>query len=569
MRGTTMELKDYLLLLRRRWVTVAVAAALGLVLAGAYSLLSTPTYSARSQVYVSVQGSDSTTDLLQGSNFTVRQVKSYIELVTSPRVLDPVVDELGLADDAASLAQRVQADSPLDTALVNVTATDESPQLAAEIANATARSLASVVAELETPVGGGDSPVQISTVRAASVPTAPASPNLRLNLVLGLVIGLAVGVAVAVVRELLDTRVRSTADVEDVTDAPVLGVIGYEADAPEHPLIVQESPQAVRAEAFRRLRTNLQFLELGPAARTYVMTSALPGEGKTTTSVNLAITLADSGQRVVLVDADLRRPAVARYLGIEGSVGLTTILIGKVAVEDAVQPWGNGNLDVIASGQIPPNPSELLGGESMAQLLERLRTEYDVIVVDTPPLLPVTDAAILAKGVGGAIVVVGAGTVHRNQLETALSALGTVGVRPLGIVVNRVPVKGPGAGPYEYGYYEYTADAAAEASQGRSARRSAVRGSRHARGAARQAAPATGTGPWAPVASEGPAGGAPAVEATRGAVPAPPPTGVATAVDGAEADLGPGRPGSEAAVAVGSRPATGTFDEVVLPRERR
>ena len=564
-----MELRDYLVLLRKRWVTIVVAGALGLALAGAYSLLTTPTYSARSQVYVSVQGSDSTTDLLQGSNFTVRQVKSYIELVTSPRVLDPVIEELGLADDAGSLAQRVHADSPLDTALINVTATDESPQLAAEIANATAGSLASVVGELETPVGGGDSPVQISTVRAASVPAAPASPNLRLNLVLGLVVGLAVGVAVAVLRELLDTRVRSTADVEDVTDAPVLGVIRYEVDAPEHPLIVQESPQAVRAEAFRRLRTNLQFLELGPAARTYVMTSALPGEGKTTTSVNLAITLADAGQRVVLVDADLRRPAVARYLGIEGSVGLTTILIGKVGVEDAVQPWGNANLDIIASGQIPPNPSELLGSESMTRLLERLRSEYDAIVVDTPPLLPVTDAAILAKGVGGAIVVVGAGTVHRNQLETALSALGTVGVRPLGMVVNRVPVKGPGAGAYEYGYYEYTVDAAAQSPEGRSVRPSARRSRRHARGSGPQAAPATGTGPWAPVAAEGPAAtGTTASPAGRSAATGTP-AGDATAVDGADAARIPRSPGDEASVAVGTHPATGAFDEVVLPRERR
>lgn len=242
--------------------------------------------------------------------------------------------------------------------------------------------------------------MQISTVRAASVPTSAASPNLRLNLALGLVVGLALGVAVAVVRELLDTRLRSTADVEDVTDAPVLGVIGYEEDAPQHPLIVQESPKAIRAESFRRLRTNLQFLELGPAARTYVMTSALPGEGKTTTSINLAITLADAGQRVVLLDADLRRPSVARYMGIEGSVGLTTVLIGKVGVEDAVQPWGNGNLDVIAAGQVPPNPSELLGAAPMADLLDRLRAEYDAIVIDTPPLLPVTDAAILARAVG-------------------------------------------------------------------------------------------------------------------------------------------------------------------------
>ena len=523
-----MELRDYLVLLRKRWVTIAVAAGLGLALAGAYSLLTTPTYSTRSQVYVSVQGSDSTTDLLQGSNFTVRQVKSYIELVTSPRVLDPVVEELGLADDAASLAQRVRADSPLDTALINVTATDESPQLAAEIANATARSLASVVGELETPTGGGDSPVQISTVRAASVPTSAASPNLRLNLALGLVVGLALGVAVAVVRELLDTRLRSTADVEDVTDAPVLGVIGYEEDAPQHPLIVQESPKAIRAESFRRLRTNLQFLELGPAARTYVMTSALPGEGKTTTSINLAITLADAGQRVVLLDADLRRPSVARYMGIEGSVGLTTVLIGKVGVEDAVQPWGNGNLDVIAAGQVPPNPSELLGAAPMADLLDRLRAEYDAIVIDTPPLLPVTDAAILARAVGGAILVVGAGTVHRNQLETALSALGTVGVRMLGVVVNRVPLKGPGA--HEYGYYEYVAETGPPTRSGRLADRKG-RAHQHAR----RATPAPG-GAGTP-GSEGPP-------------PPPPPVG----------DRG-------FPAAVPSGPAR-SFDDAVVPRKK-
>lgn len=542
MRGTTMELKDYLVLLRKRWVTVVVVSVLGVVLAGAYSLLATPTYSARSQVYVSVQGSDSTTDLLQGSNFTVRQVKSYTELVTSPRVLDPVVEELGLAEDSGSLAQRVSADSPLDTALINVTATDESAQLAAEIANATARSLEEVVVELETPAGGGDSPVQLSTVRAATVPGAASTPNVRLNLALGLVVGLALGVGVAVVREHLDTRLRSTSDVEDTTDAPVLGVIGYEEDAPQHPLIVQESPQAVRAESFRRLRTNLQFLELGPAARTYVMTSSLPGEGKTTTSINLAITLADAGQRVVLVDADLRRPSVARYMGIEGTVGLTTILIGKVRVEDAVQPWGNGNLFVIASGQVPPNPSELLGAAPMAELLERLRGEYDAVVIDTPPLLPVTDAAVLAKAVGGAIVVVGAGTVDRDELETALSALGTAGVRVLGVVVNRVPVRGPGAGAYDYGYYAYTAEEAPPPATraSRSARGTRKHGRR--RGPVAPIEGGRGPGPWPPTADG----------ATGSPDPVPPPPG-------------PGEP----VVAVARSTPPGSFDDVVAPHERR
>jgi len=533
-----MELRDYVRLLRKRWVLVTVSTVVGIAGGLLLSLTTTPTYEARSQVFVSVQGSDSTSDLLQGSNFTVRQVKSYTELVGSPRVLEPVVEELGLADDTASLAERVRAASPMDTVLINVTATDESPELAAAIANATAGSLSDVVGELETPAAGGDSPVQISTVRTATVPTSPASPNVQLNLALGLVVGLAVGIGLAVARELLDTRVRSTADVEAVTDAPVLGVIGYEEDAPEHPLIVQESPQALRAEAFRRLRTNLQFLELGEGSRTVVMTSALAGEGKTTTSINLAITLADAGQRVVLVDADLRRPSVATYMGIEGSVGLTTVLIGKVALEDALQPWGSGTLDVVAAGQIPPNPSELLGSDAMSALLERLGAEYDVVVVDSPPLLPVTDAAILARRTGGAILVTGAGTVHRQQVEGAVAALTTVGARLLGVVVNRVPLKGPGSGAYGYSYYEYTSEV----------RQPTRRGGRPVHGGRR--------------AGRGPRRG-------ERAAPATPPATAATPV----ATPGTGTPPApeREPVPAGTSPFAGStpFDEVVSPREGR
>ncbi|OLT52247.1 chromosome partitioning protein [Cellulosimicrobium sp. CUA-896] len=525
-------------LLRKRWLSVAVLTALGVLGGVVASLATTPTYEARSQVFVSVQGSsDSASDLLQGSSFTVRQVKSYTELATSPRVLDPVVEELGLTDDAASLAERVRAESPMDTVLINVIATDESARLAASTADAVASSLADVVGELETPAAGGDSPVQISTVRSATVPTEPSSPDLRLNLALGLVVGLALGIGLAVVRELLDTRVRSAPDVEAVTDAPVLGAIGYEADAPEHPLIVQESPQALRAEAFRRLRTNLQFLDLGDGARTVVMTSALPGEGKTTTSINLAITLADAGQRVLLVDADLRRPAVARYMGIEGSVGLTTVLIGKVGLRDAVQPWGSSMLDVLAAGQIPPNPSELLGSETMTALVGRLGEEYDVVVVDSPPLLPVTDAAILARRAGGAILVSGVGTIHRQHVAGAVAALGTVGARLLGVVLNRVPLKGPGASAYGYSYYEYASE---PAPTGRRRARPA-HGSRRRPGPGRRGrSGAAASLPEQPLPARGQAGSRRAPELVPERVPV---------------GTGPG--------------GTASFDEVVAPREGR
>jgi polysaccharide biosynthesis transport protein len=209
-------------------------------------------------------------------------------------------------------------------------------------------------------------------LRTATVPTTPTTPNPKRNLELGTLVGLALGFGLALLREVLDTKVRSEADVQKVADASVIARIGYDDDAPQHPLIMQNSPHSHRSEAFRRLRTNLQFLDIADRPKTIVVTSSLPGEGKTTTAINLAITLADAGSRVALVDADLHRPSIADYMGLEGEVGLTTVLIGQADLQDAIQPWGNGNLHVLPSGQVPPNPSELLGSRSMANLLEQL-----------------------------------------------------------------------------------------------------------------------------------------------------------------------------------------------------
>ncbi|WP_425956688.1 polysaccharide biosynthesis tyrosine autokinase [Xylanimonas sp. McL0601] len=447
-----MELADYLSLLRKRWLSIALLTVVGVLAGFGASALATPAYTAQAQVFVSVRGSDTTSDLLQGSNFTVRQVRSYIQLVQSPRVLQPVLDELGLTETTSDLAERVSAESPLDTVLINLSVEDPSPEQAAAIANAVADSLSDVVQELETPMGEVQSPVEVSTVRSASVPEAPSSPNTTMNLALGLLVGLALGVGIAVLRDVLDTKVRDVADVNAITDAPVLGAIAHEAEAATHPLIIEEPAGSPRSEAFRRLRTNLQFLAVDENAKAIVVTSSLPAEGKSTTSINLALTLADAGAKVALVDADLRRPTVAKYLGLEGSVGLTTALIGRAAIDDVVQPWGNGNLDVITSGQVPPNPSELLGSHRMSELVDELNRRYDVVIIDSPPLLPVTDGAILARLVGGAVVVVGAGTTQKAQLQDSLDTLGTANARVLGTVVNRVPTRG-GRDKYEYSYY--------------------------------------------------------------------------------------------------------------------
>lgn len=449
-----MGLAEYLAVLRKRWLVVAAATLIGVLVGIAATVLATPTYQAASQVFVSVRGGDSVNEMVAGRAFTDNQVYSYAELVSSPRVLEPVIEELGLDTTPASLADRVTAERPKSTVLITITVSDESPDLAARIANSIATNLSAVVSDLERLEGVEVSPVEINTIRDATVPSSPSSPRPAINLFFGWAIGLICGFGIAVLREVLDTKIRSQNDLQELTDSSVIGAITFDPEAHDHPLIVQESPQAPRAEAFRRLRTNLQFLEIDGGARTFVVTSALPGEGKSTTSINLAITLADAGSRVLIVDADLRRPSVSKYLGVEGAVGLTTVLIGKVRVEDAVQPWGGTNLDILPSGQIPPNPSELLGSEHMARVLQELGEAYDVVIVDTAPLLPVTDGAILAQMTGGAVVVVGAGLTHRPQLAEALDALGKVRAKVLGVVLNRIaPSQRDG---YGYGgYYQY------------------------------------------------------------------------------------------------------------------
>lgn len=462
-----MELQDYLQVLRKRWIWITLIALLGAACGMGATALATPMYEARAQVFVSVRTGGTTSDLASGSSFTQRQVKSYTDLVKSPRVLVPVIEQLALPTTPDRLAESIIADSPLDTVLINILATNEEPQLASDIANATANSLATEVTALEKPENE-ESPVKISTVRSATAPSDPSSPSATLNLAFGLLLGLALGVGVAILREILDTRVRTEADIKQVTDASVIATIGYEEDAPDHPLVVQTHPHSLRAEAFRRLRTNLQFLDIAERPQTIVITSSLPGEGKSTTSINVAISLADAGSRVALVDADLRRPSIAEYMGLEGTAGLTTVLIGRATLADVVQPWGNGNLHVLASGQVPPNPSELLGSSSMANLLEVLAAEYDVVLIDTPPLLPVTDAAILARLTGGALVVVGADTLTRQQLGESMGSLQTVGARTLGIVLNRL-VRAQGD---SYAYYDYSPlePSIPEASTGRAPR---------------------------------------------------------------------------------------------------
>lgn len=450
-----MELRDYLRILRRNWVLILVMTLAGIAGGATLSLLQTPEYEATTKVFVSASAASSVADLNAGNTYTQQIVRSYSEVVETGLVLDPVISELGLDQTVRELAEVVSASVTLNTVIVDITVTDPDPVLAANIANSVAKHLIEAVPDL-TPVNAeGVVPVKITVAQAAQVPEEPVSPRVSLNIALGALVGLVLGLGIAVLHSVLDQRVRGQRDVELVTDLPILGAIALDPKAKERPLIVHADPLSPRAESFRSLRTNLQFVDMGNERRSFVVTSSIESEGKSTTTANLAIALRDSGLNVCVVEGDLRRPKLIDYLGLEGAVGLTDVLIGRAQLGDVLQTWGRNRLVVLPAGQIPPNPSELLGSANMAKLIRELETQFHIVLIDAPPLLPVTDAAILSRQTSGAIVVTAAGRTQRGQLEGALKALASVDAKVHGVVLTMMPTKGPdayGYGAYGYGY---------------------------------------------------------------------------------------------------------------------
>ncbi|MFC4613705.1 polysaccharide biosynthesis tyrosine autokinase [Cellulomonas algicola] len=503
-----MEPAEYLAALRKHWLLIGVLAALGFAAGYAYSTTIPSSYRATSSVYVTATGTSSPGELVQGSTYALNRIENYAQLATKPYVLDPVIEQLGLDTTGRSLAKSVSVSALLNATMLEISVVSGDPERSADIANAVATQLAVAVEDLEGDSADGEPNVQITLVGQASPPSYAFAPNTKLNAATGMALGLIAGVVIALARTLLDTRIRSMKDLRRVTDTPVLSSVRWDRKNRKSPLLMRRDPFGDQAEAFRRLRTNLRFLTIAGPSRSIVVTSSLPTEGKSTAAINLAIAMAEGNQRILLIDADLRRPSVHRYLGIEGAVGLTTVLIGEATAEDVIQPWGEGSLDVLPAGQIPPNPSELLDSPAMGRLLQRLALSYDVILLDSAPLLPVTDAAVLSRLTDGALVVVGCRTVHRPQLSDALASLTAVDARVLGLLLNQVSAKASGA-VYTYGSTPQSTAKAWSLGQRGGRRRAGRRGTptpSDAPAPEAAAAPLAGPVPSAPGQATAPAG---------------------------------------------------------------
>jgi capsular exopolysaccharide synthesis family protein len=457
-----MDLRDYLRAIRKRWWLVVGAVMVAVGVAVTVTLLTPPQYAASVTFFVSTRGNE-VTQAFQGGQFAQQRVKSYVDVLTSNRLARSIVANGPSGITAEDLQSQISAQVVPDTVLVEATVTDGDQTRALGLAQTLATQFPVLISKLETPPGSRTPTVGVQIIAEPRLASAPVSPQPVRNVGLAVALGLIVGVGAAALRESLDATIRSPESLTRAAAAPMLSAIPFDPRAAKEPLITEGSSQSTRAEAMRQLRTNLQFVNVDRPLRSVVISSALSGEGKSTTACNLAIAFAESGKRIMLIDADLRRPKMAEYMGIEGAVGLTNVLAGQAPLRDVVQPWGNSGLWLLPSGHIPPNPSELLGSGNMADLLASLSASFDLIIIDTPPLLPVTDAAVMATVADGCLLVSRHAKTTTTQAATAAAALTAVGAKLHGCILNMSPAKRAG----QYAYYSYDSVKAAAGDAGR------------------------------------------------------------------------------------------------------
>lgn len=455
-----MRIDEYYRILRRHWRIIVASTLVAIALMAVWDFFQPKVYQASSSGFVTTGKSSNLSEASFGDQLAKSRATSYVDVASSRAVAERVIDDLNLDTTPAALINQITVTQPTDTVLLRISANASSPEQAQQIANSWVKALSAQVAQLE---GSGSGGLRIDTLEPAQLPSTPISPNTKLDLTIAGIVGLLAGVGLAMLRSQLDGRLRDPNKVREQFGVPVLGSVPQNAQLEKAdrriPIVVGEGVRTdteglVTAEAFLKMRTSLQYMNVDRTLRVIVVTSPNPDDGKSTVAANIAASIALSGERTLLVDADLRRPSIASGFGLLDGAGLAEVLAHRVDLPDVLQEAPETpNLSVLAAGLTPPNPSEMLGSQAMKSLLTELSSDY-FVVIDAPPLLPVTDAAILGTQVDGVVVVITAGKTLDHQLETAVRNLNEVHADILGVVMNKLSARdmqsyyGSGYGTY-------------------------------------------------------------------------------------------------------------------------
>lgn len=518
-----MELRDYLRIVRARIWLVVIAVLVTGAAALTFSLIRDEVYEAQADLLLleSSQSSAVIQTALSGfSALPERSLQTQVRMMKLRPVYERAIRRLDLRMHPDELAAVTEIEGEGQTNIVSVRVKDENPKRAAEIANAIAseyelwasefsreriRAAADEVEDqldevkdelvaagdalgknptdkekLEIQLIGEDyaglseklrqlriseqmevGPIQV--INTAAVPEEPVSPLPLRDTVLGLVVGLILGVGGVFVAEALDLTIKTPEQAVELTGAPLIGVVPLRREGDTAAVALSHGSTSPVGEAFRGIRNSLDFINFEHDIKTVLVTSAVPGEGKSTVSSNLAVGLARSGKRVVLISVDFHRPKSALYLGASETLGLSHVLSDQYPLEACLQTAEEPGLLILASGKVPPNPSEMLSSERMGALIEQLAEDADWIVLDGPPVLAVADTTAVAKWADGVIMVVRAEKTSRDALDRSIKMLGGVGAKLIGSVL--LGVRSSGADSSTYGYsYKYTSYASRHSS---------------------------------------------------------------------------------------------------------
>jgi non-specific protein-tyrosine kinase len=510
--GSASNLMEYAYLFWRwAWLIVVVAMVAG----GAVYIVSksiTPVYQTITRLLVSnppSQGSIDTTAMISGTTMT----QTYSQMLSDTPVLNKVIEKLNLKMTSKDLAGAISVSVVLNTQIISVSVEDVSPTRAVDIANMLGTVFADRILQLQADrysatllglqkqvddmskqiddtnakialevdpaqklqletrlteyrklysslvsnyeqvrLAEAQTSTSVAVVQPAQLPTAPVWPRTMQFTLEAALVGMLLAMGVVFAIDALDGTIKNPEEILQKFGLPILGVIAEHTQLEGQP-ITQEQPRSPVAEAFRTLRTNVKFSSVDAPLRRIIVTSPTPQDGKTTISVNLGIVFAQSEKKVVLIDADLRRPQQHKRFGLPNQIGLSDAMVRQLDdLPQIIQSTGVPGLMVITSGALPPNPAELLGSNKMLQVIDRLVEEFDLAIIDTPPVLTVTDAVALAPAMDGVILVAKPGVTRLAAFKQTLVQLQGVGARILGVVLNEVE---PNSRKYGYYYHRY------------------------------------------------------------------------------------------------------------------
>ncbi len=432
-----MSLGTYVKTIQRHLVVIVLMGVLGALAGYLHAANTPPTYRSSSRVLLTTDLSGSAAEIVQSSNYIQNIVASYVLLANSELVLQPVIEDLGLEVSAKQLSGAVSASSPLNTVVIDIAVVSGDPEMAQRIAEGVTGQLAKAVSEVSPAGSKGNPVIRLTTIGAPTTPSFPIAPNRQRETMLGAIAGLALGLAYAFARRFLGESIREPADVEAVTDLPVLGEIVESGRGTSFVGAVMADRRGPQAESLQRLVTSLSFLRVPNGVTSFVVTSATQGESKSSVSAGLAITLAAANKRVLLIDCDLRSPSLGAVTGLESAIGVSNVLSGRYDASTAIQSW-QPNLDLLATGPVPPNPAQLLSSTAMAELVESAKERYDVVVLDSAPLLAASDAVWLGHLTDGVLILARRGKVSSTRFAKALEVLESGRPPVLGVALTRV-----------------------------------------------------------------------------------------------------------------------------------